>query len=56
MKVRALKSFSGVVSMYAGEIRDIKTRAVLDDLTGAGYIEPAAQKRSAKDEGKRDNT
>lgn len=56
MKVKALKSFSGVVSMYTGEIRDIKTPAILDDLAGAGYIEPVAQKRSAKDEGKRDNT
>lgn len=56
MKVKALKSFSGAVSMYAGEIRDIRPQAILDDLTAAGYIEPVAPKRSVKDEGKRDNT
>lgn len=56
MKVKALKSFSGAVSMYAGEVRDIRTQTILDDLTAAGYIEPVAPRRSAKDEGKRDNT
>lgn len=56
MKVKALKSFSGAVSMCAGEVRDIRTQAILDDLTAAGYIEPVAPRRSAKDEGKRDNT
>ena len=56
MKVKALKSFSGVISMYAGEVRDIRTQEILDDLTAAGYIEPVAPRRSAKDEGKRDNT
>lgn len=55
MKVKALKSFSGVISMYAGEVRDIQTQAILDDLTEAGYIEPVAQKRGTKNEGKRDN-
>ena len=52
MKVKALKSFSGVVSMYAGEVRDIKVQTVLDDLTAAGYVEPVAPRRSARDEGK----
>lgn len=55
MKVKALKSFSGAISMYAGEVRDIRTQVTLDDLTAAGYIEPVAQKRGAKNEGKRDN-
>lgn len=55
MKVKALKSFSGAISMYAGEVRDIQTQAILDDLTKAGYIEPVAQKRGTKNEGKRDN-
>lgn len=55
MKVKALKSFSGVISMYIGEVRDIQTQAILDDLTAAGYIEPVASKRSAKGEDKRDN-
>ncbi|MBS5604580.1 hypothetical protein [Hungatella effluvii] len=55
MKVKALKSFSGAISMYAGEVRDIQTQAILDDLIEAGYIEPVAQRRGAKNEGKRDN-
>ena len=38
MKVKALKSFSGAISMYAGEVRDIQTQAILDDLIEAGYI------------------
>lgn len=56
MKVKALKSFSGIISMYAGEVRDIQTKAILDDLISAGYMEPVAPKRSVKNEGKRDNT
>lgn len=56
MKVKALKSFSGAVSMYVGEVREIRTQEILDDLTAAGYIEPVTPRRSVKDEGKRDNT
>ena len=56
MKVKALKSFTGAISMYAGEVRDIRTQIILDDLTAAGYIEPVTPRRSAKDEGKRDST
>lgn len=56
MKVKALKSFSGIISMYAGEVRDIRTQEILDDLTAAGYIEPVAPRRGAKNEGKRNNT
>lgn len=55
MKVKALKSFSGAISMYKGEIRDIQTQAILDDLMAAEYIEPVAARRSAKNEDKRDN-
>ena len=55
MKVKALKSFSGAISMYAGEVRDIQPQAILDDLIEAGYIEPVAQRRGAKNEGMRDN-
>lgn len=55
MRVKALKSFSGAVSMYEGEVRDIENKDILDDLTTAGYIEPDAPKRSVKNESKRDN-
>lgn len=54
MRVKALKSFSGIISMYAGEERDIQTKAVLDDLTSAGYIRLVEQRRGSKNEGKRD--
>lgn len=55
MKVKALKTFSGAVSMYEGEVREIKDDYILADLTKAGYIEPDAPKRSVKkNEGKRD--
>ncbi len=56
MKVKALKSFSGAVSMHEGEVRDIENKDILDDLAAAGYIEPDAPKRSVKsNESKRDN-
>lgn len=43
MKVKALKSFGGKISMYAGEVRDIKDEFILNDLLRAGYVEPEAQ-------------
>ena len=39
MKVRALVSFSGIVSMGKGEERDIYNQAVINDLVRAKYIE-----------------
>ena len=36
---KALKSFSGIVSMYDGETRDIEDADVVADLLKAGYIE-----------------
>lgn len=56
MKVKALKSFSGIISMYAGEVRDIQTKTILDDLISAEYIEHVVPKKGVKNEGKRDNT
>ncbi|QNM06574.1 hypothetical protein [Qiania dongpingensis] len=52
MKVRALRSFAGVVSMYAGEIKDVTDKIILKDLAAAGYIEPVAPKRGVKNESK----
>jgi hypothetical protein len=43
MLVKALKSFAGKVSMYAGEVREINNKVVLDDLLTAGYVEPEIQ-------------
>lgn len=36
---KALVSFSGVVSMAAGEVREISDPSVAADLLKAGYIE-----------------
>lgn len=35
----ALRSFSGKMSVAKGEIIEIKDKAIIDDLTKAGYIE-----------------
>lgn len=50
---RALKSFSGVISMRKGEVKAITDKAVVADLTRAGYIEAIEaekkpQKKAAK--------
>lgn len=39
MAYKALKSFSGLVSMRRGEERDIKDQEIVKDLLRAGYIE-----------------
>lgn len=54
MKVRARVGFSGLVSMSAGEVRDITDKAILNDLIGAGYIEAVKSSTGgAKNESKR---
>ena len=42
---KALKSFSGVISMHEGETREIDNADVVADLTKAGYIEEVKPKR-----------
>lgn len=39
MKVRALRSFSGVVNMSRGQVMNIQDEYVLNDLLKAGYVE-----------------
>lgn len=36
---KALISFSGIVSMACGDIKEIRDKAVAEDLLRAGYIE-----------------
>lgn len=50
---KALKSFSGIVSMYEGETREIDDAEIVADLLKAGYIEEVKPKRgrSAKKSG-----
>ncbi len=43
MKVRAKTSFSGSVSMYAGEVREIADDFIRNDLIRAGYVEAEAE-------------
>ena len=42
---RALKSFSGSISMHEGETREIDDAELVADLLKAGYIEEVKPKR-----------
>lgn len=50
---KALKSFSGIISMHEGETREIEDAEIVADLTKAGYIEEVKPKcgRSTKKSG-----
>lgn len=48
MKYKALTTFSGAVSMVAGEVRELTDKAVIDDLLHAGYIAQVEAKASTK--------
>lgn len=56
MRYKALKSFSGVVSMAEGTEQEISDKKVADDLLKARYIEavektPRRKKKEIKTEG-----
>lgn len=40
MQYKALISFSGLISMAEGEVREIEDPAIVNDLLKAGYIQP----------------
>ena len=42
---KALKSFSGAISMHEGETREIDNAELVADLTKVGYIEEVKPKR-----------
>lgn len=42
---KALKSFSGIISMHEGETREIDNAELVADLTKAGYIAEVKPKR-----------
>ncbi|MEE3307839.1 hypothetical protein [Sharpea azabuensis] len=55
MKVRAIKSFCGIVSMNKGEVKEISDLSLVNDLINAGLVESTekttkktTRKRSAK--------
>lgn len=45
---KALKSFSGKVSMRRGEVKAITDKEVIADLTRAGYIEEVKPDKKTK--------
>jgi len=49
MKVKALISFSGIVTMHEGEIKDIENKEVLTDLLKARYVKKVTAKDEKKD-------
>ncbi len=56
MKVKALTSFAGPVTMFGGETRDITDEKVLNDLIKCGYVEAVEDAKAspppAEDDGK----
>ena len=48
MKYKALKSFSGLVSMHKGETREITDNDIISDLLQAEYIEEVKETKTAK--------
>lgn len=43
---KALKSFSGAISMAEGEVKDISNKLIIKDLVEAGYIEEVKPAKS----------
>lgn len=43
MLLKALTSFAGKISMYAGEVREVEDKQLIQDLLQAGYVEIEAQ-------------
>lgn len=51
MQYRALVSFSGLISMSMGEVREIKDESIVNDLLKAGYIEELKEIKKDEDPG-----
>ncbi len=41
---KALVSFSGKITMIKGEVKEITDKALVEDLTSAGFIEKTSKK------------
>ncbi len=48
MKVKAKKSFAGIVSMYGGEIKEIADEKIAEELITCGYVEPVIKTNNQK--------
>lgn len=49
MKIKALKSFCGTLTMAQGEVREYGNEAVLSDLLKAGYIRELSKEVPAEE-------
>lgn len=56
MKVRALISFTGIVSMRKGEERELADKRVLKDLLNCKYVEEVEEKKSTRKGVKKDES
>lgn len=45
---KALKSFSGIITMNKGQVKEIKDKNIIKSLLEAGYIEPVEEKKTTK--------
>jgi hypothetical protein len=50
MKVKALVSFAGTVTMGKGEVKEIKNKVLINDLLIAGYVEEVKGKVKADED------
>lgn len=57
MKIKALISFSGLITMGIGEVRDIENKEMVKDLLEAGYVKKVvkADKINSKEAIKNEN-
>lgn len=56
MKIEALVSFCGVLSMAKGEIRDYSDMAVVSDLLDAGYVKEVTESAESVENKPKDTT
>lgn len=47
MKIKALKSFSGLLSMVENEVIEYDDKTILDDLLSNRYVEEVAKTKKA---------
>lgn len=48
MRYKALVSFTGIISMAMGDVREISDTSVAKDLLNAGYVEKIKERSSEK--------
>lgn len=48
MKVKALVSFAGVVTMAVGDVKDIQNKTIVADLIKAKYVEEVKSAKKVK--------